>query len=101
MNNEQWHVLHEPTPYRHHAIDSEGELAPKGQVVSKHKKTKLRAPTSFGQRMLQAVPPDGISEHDLIEKLDGLSSYANYQQGIAELVRTGYLAEEHGKYKRT
>lgn len=100
--SDEWHVPgHGPAPYEHHAYSNEGELASRGQVVPKHKKTKLRVPTSFGQRMLQAVPPDGISEHDLIEKLGGLAAYANYQQGIAELVRTGYLAEEHGKYKRT
>lgn len=100
---EAWHVPgYKPAPSRHHAYSSEGELAPKGQIVQKHKKTKLRAPTSFGQRMLQAVPPDGIEEHDLIEKLGGLAAYANYQQGIEELVRTGYLTQDSTtkRYKR-
>jgi hypothetical protein len=62
--------------------------------------------TDWGRRIWQACPPPnslGISERTLIEKLNGLGAYADYQRGIKELVDTGYLLQNKSTqtYKRS
>lgn len=53
--------------------------------------------TNWGRRIWQACPPPhapGIGERTLIERLNGLGAYADYQRGIKELIDTGYLLQD-------
>lgn len=97
-----------PAPYIHRAISNKGELGTCFPRTEKPKQKPIVTPTSlthFGRRILRACPPEsatGISERTLIEKLNGLSGYADYQRGIAELIEAGYLTQDpEGRYKRT
>lgn len=61
--------------------------------------------TDFGRRILQACPSadsTGIDERTLIEQLQGLSAYADYQRGIRALVDASYLVQDPvtHRYKR-
>jgi len=57
---------------------------------------------SFDKRILQKCPPAnslGVSERTLIEQLGGLSAYADYQRGIGELVKAGYIVQDPSTFK--
>lgn len=98
-----------PAPYIHRAVCSKGELGTWFPRDEKPKQKPIAATpqslTHFGRRILRSCPPEGatgISERTLIEKLNGLSGYADYQRGIAELIEAGYLTQDpEGRYKRT
>lgn len=62
--------------------------------------------TEWGKRIWQACPlpnAPGISERMLIERLHGLAAYADYQRGIQELVKAGYLLKDQStqSYRRS
>lgn len=89
-----------PAPYTHH---SEGAGNPRARLKDDKSLRVLfnkGTPTSFGKRIIEACPPEGIGERELIEKLNGLDAYPDFQRDIAELVKAGYLAIEDGRYKR-
>lgn len=87
----------DPAPYRARYVSGDPRERLRGSLKTRFGNGNL---TSFGKRIVEAVPPDGISERNLIESLNGLSAYADYQRNIAELVEAGYLLPVAGRYRR-
>ncbi len=90
-------LISHPAPYRHHSVSGNPRARENQRLKTMFKTGNL---TSLGKRIVEACPPEGINEQELIKKLNGLSAVSDFQRDIVGLVEAGYLIQEDGQYKR-